>query len=80
MKVVLDTNVLISALISPHNPPDLILQSWLAGEFELLTSEDQLEEIRRVSRYSRLQLELGRGRGISNLDKKARITRLAPLI
>lgn len=31
MKVVLDTNVLISALISPHNPPDLILQSWLAG-------------------------------------------------
>lgn len=32
MKVVLDTNVLISALISPHNPPDLILQSWLAGD------------------------------------------------
>lgn len=25
-------------------------------------------------------LELGRGRGISNLDKKARITRPAPLI
>ena len=55
MKVVLDTSVLISALISPHNPPDLILQSWLAGDFELLTSEDQLEEIRRVSRYAHLQ-------------------------
>ena len=55
MKVVLDANVLISALISPHNPPDLILQSWLAGDFELLTSEDQLEEIRRVSRYAHLQ-------------------------
>ena len=27
-----------------------------------------------------LELELGRGRGISNLDKKARITRPAPLI
>ena len=26
------------------------------------------------------ELELGRGRGISNLDKKARITRPAPLI
>ena len=26
------------------------------------------------------QMELGRGRGISNLDKKARITRPAPLI
>ena len=48
-------NILISAIISPHNPPDLILQSWLAGDFELLTSEDQLEEIRRVSRYAHLQ-------------------------
>lgn len=55
MKVVLDTNVLISALISPHNPPDIILQSWLAGEFDLLTSEAQLEEIRRISRYEHLQ-------------------------
>lgn len=55
MKVVLDTNVLISALISPHNPPDIILQSWLAGEFDLLTSEAQLEELRRVSRYEHLQ-------------------------
>lgn len=55
MKVVLDTNVLISALISPHNPPDLILQAWLAGEFELLTSDEQLEEIKRVSRYQHLQ-------------------------
>ena len=26
------------------------------------------------------KVELGRGRGISNLDKKARITRPAPLI
>ena len=26
------------------------------------------------------EMELGRGRGISNLDKKARITRPAPLI
>lgn len=55
MKVVLDTNVLISALISSHNPPDLILLPRLAGDFELLTSEEQLEEIRRVSRYARLQ-------------------------
>ena len=31
-------------------------------------------------RYPSEGLELGRGRGISNLDKKARITRPAPLI
>lgn len=45
MKVVLDTNVLISALISPHNPPDLILQSWLAGEFELLRQKFNLKNL-----------------------------------
>ena len=55
MKVVLDTNILISALISPHNPPDLILQAWLAGEFELLTTEEQLDEIKRVSHYKHLR-------------------------
>ena len=42
--------MLISACLSLHHPPDLILHSWLSGDFELLTSEDQLEEIRRVSR------------------------------
>lgn len=31
------------------------MRSGLAGDFELLTSEDQLEEIRRVSRYAHLQ-------------------------
>ncbi len=55
MKVVIDTNVLISALISPNNPPDLILRSWIAGKFELLTSEEQLDEIKRVSRYKHLR-------------------------
>ena len=36
-------------------------------------------ECRQTSESQNL-VELGRGRGISNLDKKARITRPAPLI
>ena len=55
MKVVLDTNIIISALVSPNNPPDLILQAWQDGAFELLTCKEQLEEVRRVSRYKHLQ-------------------------
>lgn len=55
MKVVIDTNELLSALISPYNPPSAILKAWLAGRFDLVTSEDQLAEIRRVSRYERLK-------------------------
>ena len=35
---------------------------------------------KQYSRALAQHVELGRGRGISNLDKKARITRTAPLI
>lgn len=37
-------------------------------------------EILKMLQLCRQDVELGRGRGISNLDKKARITRLSPLI
>lgn len=55
MRVVLDTNVLLSALISPHGAPDIIYQAWRAGRFELITSTAQLDELRRVSRYPKLR-------------------------
>ena len=37
MRVVLDTNVLLSALISPHGPPDTIYRAWRAAPFEIET-------------------------------------------
>ena len=37
-------------------------------------------EFSEALKSGNVELELGRGRGISNLDKKARITRPAPLI
>jgi hypothetical protein len=55
MRVVLDTNVLLSALISPHGAPDVIYHAWRAARLELLTSAAQLDEIRRVSRYPKLK-------------------------
>jgi uncharacterized protein len=55
MRVVLDTNVLVAALIAPHHPPDRVFQAWLAGAFTLVTSVAQLEEFRRVTRYPRLR-------------------------
>jgi predicted nucleic acid-binding protein len=48
MRVVLDTNVLVAALISPHHPPDRVFQAWLAGVFTLVTSGEQLDEFRRL--------------------------------
>lgn len=55
MRVVLDTGVLIAALISSDTPPDLIYRAWRKKAFDLITSEWQLEEFRRVSRYPRLR-------------------------
>lgn len=55
MRVVLDTNVLLSALISPHGAPDAIYKSWRAGRFDLVTSSAQLAELRRASRYPKLK-------------------------
>ena len=55
MRVVLDTNILFSALISPHGAPDLIYRAWRLARFEVVTSQAQLNEIRRASRYPKFQ-------------------------
>lgn len=58
MRVVLDTNVLLSALISPHGPPDAIYRAWRAARFEIVTSVVQLDELRRASRYPKFKTVL----------------------
>lgn len=58
MRVVPDTNVLFSALISPQGCPHRIYRAWRAWRarrFELITSELQLDEIRRASRYPKFR-------------------------
>jgi len=58
MRGVLDTNILFSALISPHGAPDTIYRAWRMARFEVVTSREQLDEIRRASRYPKLQAVL----------------------
>lgn len=48
MRVVLDTNVLVSALITQRTPPDRLYQAWLRNEIELVTSEAQIDELADV--------------------------------
>lgn len=50
MRVVLDTNVLISALLNTESQPGQLVTAWRQGAFQLLTCEIQLEEIRAVTR------------------------------
>jgi uncharacterized protein len=55
LRVVLDTGILLAALITSGTPPDMIYRAWRKKAFELITSEWQLEELRRVSRYPKLR-------------------------
>lgn len=55
MRAILDTNILSSALLTPGGPTDRLYRAWRDGRFQLLTSEEQLEEFRRVTRYPRLK-------------------------
>ncbi len=50
MRVVLDTNVLISALLTPGGFPDAIYRAWLRNAYVLVTCRDQIEELRDVLR------------------------------
>jgi uncharacterized protein len=55
MLVVLDSNIFISALISPHGCPHKIYQAWLSSQFKIVTCQEQLDELRRASRYPKLR-------------------------
>ena len=53
MRVVLDSNVLISARLEPRGPSASLLRAWTDGKFELIVSPQLLDELADV---------LGRGR------------------
>ena len=48
MRVVIDTNVLVSGVINPHGPPGRILDEVLAGAFTVLYDDRIMSEYREV--------------------------------
>lgn len=79
MRVVLDSNILLSALISPHGPPHRIYQAWQKKRFTLITAHVQLDELRQASRYPKFRdvLQPHRvGRLLNNLQQATIIDRL----
>ncbi|GFN21840.1 putative toxin-antitoxin system toxin component, PIN family [Thermanaeromonas sp. C210] len=48
MKAVLDTNVLVSALLFPGGPPDRVFRAALRGHYELVVSPFIIRELARV--------------------------------
>lgn len=48
MKIVLDTNVLVSAFLNPHSKPAKILRLIIQGEIQIIINEAILAEYREV--------------------------------
>jgi len=55
VRIVFDTNVLVSALITKGTRPDLLYQAWDADAFQLVSSGAQLGELERVFAYDKLR-------------------------
>ena len=76
MKLVLDTNVLVSALLTKGTPPDQLYQAWKARRFALAISTWQINELRRVLGYEKLQPYLNGFEAsllLENIDSTAQI-------
>ena len=55
MRVVVDTNVFISALLSPQGIPSQLFQYWGQHFFDLLVSEESMDELVRVLQYPKIR-------------------------
>jgi uncharacterized protein len=58
MRIVLDTNVLLSAIISAKGGSAELLARCQTGELELLISPDSIMELRRVLTYPKVSKRL----------------------
>lgn len=74
MRVVLDTNVFVSALITRGTPPDRLYQAWNQNCIELVTSAAQVNEITDVLARPRLRKWVDRadaGRMVADICRRA---------
>lgn len=59
LKIVVDTNVLVSALINPHGSPARIIDYAFEGKIRLFISPPIVEELERVLSYPNLMKRHG---------------------
>ncbi len=79
---VVDTNLFVSAMISPHGPPARLLTAWRQQEFELILSNELFDEIAEVLSHAWLRVKYhvtpAQVAGLlRDLDRRAR--RVTPL-
>ena len=83
MRLVVDTNILVSALLAGTSLPAQLIVLWRQGRFDLLTAAEQLDELRRVTRYPKIRDRLApalAGRLINDLRTVAIVVDKLPTI
>lgn len=55
MRVVLDTNILVSGLMHPESTPGRTIAAWSEAQFDVVSSHEQLAEIGRVLGYPKIR-------------------------
>ena len=68
MRVVLDTGIFVSALITKDTPPDILYNGWRDRQFDLVTSLAQMDELERVLTYKKLQRYISRNEAMLILN------------
>jgi len=58
VRLVIDTDILISALFAGTSLPAHLIMLWREGRFDLLTSAAQIDELMRVTRYPKIRERL----------------------
>lgn len=83
MRLVIDTNVLLSGLMSPASTSAEVLALWRGRHFDLVTGAEQLDEIARVSRYPKIRHRLApalAGRLVNRLRDLAIVVQKLPKV
>ena len=82
MRIVLDTNVLLSALITKGTPPDQLYQAWLRNDIELVTCAAQIDELTDVLSRPKLRKYVDRAEAaklVSDIHLRAIVIRDMPI-
>ncbi len=83
MRLVIDTNILVSALLAATSLPAQLVVLWRAGRFDLLTAVEQLDELMRVTRYPKIRERLApaiAGRLVNDLRALACMVDKLPVV
>lgn len=83
MKLVLDTNIVISGLMFPTSPPGRVLDYWFDGDFAVVTCFEHIDELKQATRYPKVRERVRPhvvGRTINRLRATGIYCRKIPLV